>query len=75
MAKSVEQMLRDMHQAEMEGADVVEIRLDCISNFQAHRDLKLLLENKPLQVVIVYRYAPFSSFQYYERFRVTILAS
>ncbi|KAL0425396.1 UNVERIFIED_CONTAM: Bifunctional 3-dehydroquinate dehydratase/shikimate dehydrogenase, chloroplastic [Sesamum radiatum] len=54
MAESVEQMLSDMHQAKMDGADVVEIRLDCISNFQPHRDLKLLLENKPLPVVVVY---------------------
>ncbi|XP_011078708.1 bifunctional 3-dehydroquinate dehydratase/shikimate dehydrogenase, chloroplastic-like [Sesamum indicum] len=54
MAESVEQMLSDMHQAKMEGADVVEIRLGCISNFQPHRDLKLLLENKPLPVVVVY---------------------
>lgn len=54
MAESVEQMLSNMHQAKMEGADVVEIRLGCISNFQPHRDLKLLLENKPLPVVVVY---------------------
>ncbi|KAL0397363.1 UNVERIFIED_CONTAM: Bifunctional 3-dehydroquinate dehydratase/shikimate dehydrogenase, chloroplastic [Sesamum calycinum] len=54
MAESVEQMLSDMHQAKMEGADVVEIRLGCISDFQPHRDLKLLLENKPLPVVVVY---------------------
>ncbi|KAL0429483.1 UNVERIFIED_CONTAM: Bifunctional 3-dehydroquinate dehydratase/shikimate dehydrogenase, chloroplastic [Sesamum radiatum] len=54
MAESVEQMLSGMHQAKTEGADVVEIRLDCITNFQPHRDLKLLLENKPLPVVVVY---------------------
>ncbi|KAL2234365.1 UNVERIFIED_CONTAM: Bifunctional 3-dehydroquinate dehydratase/shikimate dehydrogenase, chloroplastic, partial [Sesamum indicum] len=72
MAESVEQMLSDMHQAKMEGADVVEIRLGCISNFQPHRDLKLLLENKPLPVVVVYGYAPFSSFQYYERFLAAV---
>ncbi|KAK4410860.1 Bifunctional 3-dehydroquinate dehydratase/shikimate dehydrogenase, chloroplastic [Sesamum angolense] len=54
MAESVEQMLSDMHQAKMDGADVVEIRLGCISDFQPHRDLKLLLENKPLPVVVVY---------------------
>ncbi|PIN06543.1 Pentafunctional AROM protein [Handroanthus impetiginosus] len=54
MGQSVEQMLNGMHQAKFEGADVVEIRLDCISNFQPFRDLKLLLENKPLPVVVVF---------------------
>ncbi|KAK6140374.1 hypothetical protein DH2020_025885 [Rehmannia glutinosa] len=55
MAQSVEQMLIEMHQAKMQGADVVEIRLDCINNFEPWRDLKLLLENKPIPVVVVCR--------------------
>ncbi|KAI3445243.1 hypothetical protein Pfo_001908 [Paulownia fortunei] len=55
MAQSVEQLLNDMHQAKMQGADVVEIRLDCIDNFQPGRDLKLLLQNKPIPVVVVCR--------------------
>ncbi|KAK6119146.1 hypothetical protein DH2020_047122 [Rehmannia glutinosa] len=55
MAQSVEQMLKDMHQAKIEGADVVEIMLDCINDFEPPRDLKLLLENKPVPVVVVCR--------------------
>lgn len=56
MAESVEQMLKDMQKAKSEGADIVEIRLDCIKNFQPRKDLEILLRNKPLPVIILYRY-------------------
>lgn len=56
MSQSVEQMVSDMHEAKVQGADVVEIRLDCVKDFRPPQDLKFLLKNKPLPVVIVYRY-------------------
>ncbi|XWS42672.1 hypothetical protein CRYUN_Cryun16bG0034200 [Craigia yunnanensis] len=55
MAQSVEQMVKDMHQAKAEGAQLVEIRLDYIKNFQPHQDIQIILKNKPLPVIIVYR--------------------
>lgn len=55
MAQSVEQMVSDMYQAKAQGADVVEVRLDYIKNFQPRQDLETILRNKPLPVLIVYR--------------------
>ncbi|KAF7138955.1 hypothetical protein RHSIM_Rhsim07G0176900 [Rhododendron simsii] len=55
MSQSVKQMVSDMHEAKAQGADVVEIRLDCVRDFRPHQDLEFLLKNKPLPVVIVYR--------------------
>ena len=55
VAQSVEQMVIDMKQAKAEGADVVEIRLDYIKNFRPRQDLEIILRNKPLPVMIVYR--------------------
>ncbi|KAE8010114.1 hypothetical protein FH972_006507 [Carpinus fangiana] len=55
VAQSVEQMVIDMKQAKAEGADVVEVRLDYIKNFQPRQDLEIILRNKPLPVMIVYR--------------------
>lgn len=56
MSQSVEQMVSDMYRAKAQGADVVEIRLDCVKDFKPPRDVEFILENKPLPVVIVYRY-------------------
>ncbi|OIT28748.1 PREDICTED: bifunctional 3-dehydroquinate dehydratase/shikimate dehydrogenase, chloroplastic-like [Nicotiana attenuata] len=55
MAPSVEQLVHGMLQAKAQGADLVEIRLDGINNFQPQKDLQLLLNNNPLPVLIVYR--------------------
>ncbi|KAJ6996139.1 bifunctional 3-dehydroquinate dehydratase/shikimate dehydrogenase [Populus alba x Populus x berolinensis] len=55
MAESVEQMVIDMHSAKAQGADVVEVRLDCINEFQPSQDLETIIRNKPLPVIIVYR--------------------
>ncbi|KAF5739510.1 hypothetical protein HS088_TW12G00716 [Tripterygium wilfordii] len=55
MAQSVEQMVSDMHRAKAQGADLVEVRLDYINNFQPFPDLEIILKNKPLPVLIVYR--------------------
>lgn len=57
MGQSVEQMVRDMHKAKVEGADLVEVRLDYINNFHPQQDLEIILRNKPLPVMIVYRYS------------------
>ena len=56
MARSVEQMVVDMQSAEAQGADAVEIRLDCIDSFQPSQDLETIIRNKPLPVIIVYRF-------------------
>ncbi|KAE8713291.1 Bifunctional 3-dehydroquinate dehydratase/shikimate dehydrogenase [Hibiscus syriacus] len=55
MAESAEQMVEEMKQAKAEGAQLVEIRLDHINDFQPRRYLPIILENKPLPVVVVYR--------------------
>ncbi|KAG8648208.1 bifunctional 3-dehydroquinate dehydratase/shikimate dehydrogenase, chloroplastic [Manihot esculenta] len=55
MAQSVEQMIADMHSAKKQGADVAEVRLDHINNFQPRQDLETILRNKPLPVLIVCR--------------------
>lgn len=55
MAQSVDQMVSDMGKAKAEGADIVEVRLDSIHSFQPRRDLEIILKNKPLPVLIVYR--------------------
>lgn len=55
MSQSVEQMVSDMYRAKAQGADVVEIRLDCVKDFKPPRDVKFILDNKPLPVVILYR--------------------
>ncbi|XP_062084609.1 bifunctional 3-dehydroquinate dehydratase/shikimate dehydrogenase, chloroplastic-like [Humulus lupulus] len=55
MAKSAEEMVRGMRQAKAQGADVVEIRLDCINNFHPHKDLEIILKDKLLTTLIVYR--------------------
>lgn len=56
MARSVEKMVSDMNQAKAQGADLVEIRLDFIQNFQPHQDLEIILRKKPLPVLVAYRY-------------------
>ncbi|GLT60536.1 hypothetical protein SLA2020_332980 [Shorea laevis] len=55
MAESVEQMVKDMYEAKAQGADVVEVRLDHINNFKPQEELEIILKNKPLPVIIVYR--------------------
>ncbi|KVH92227.1 Aldolase-type TIM barrel [Cynara cardunculus var. scolymus] len=55
MSHSVEQMVSDMYQAKVEGADLVELRLDCLKEFNHQQDLQTLLRRKPLPVAVVYR--------------------
>nr|GEU88503.1 bifunctional 3-dehydroquinate dehydratase/shikimate dehydrogenase, chloroplastic-like [Tanacetum cinerariifolium] len=55
MSEYVEKMVGDMFEAKIEGADMLELRLDCLKDFHPKRDLPTLLSNKPLPVVVVYR--------------------
>ncbi|GMN25216.1 hypothetical protein TIFTF001_000856 [Ficus carica] len=55
MAETIEKMVIQMHQAKAQGADVVEIRLDCVLDFQPRNDLETILRNKPLPVIFVFR--------------------
>ncbi|KAJ4956139.1 hypothetical protein NE237_012922 [Protea cynaroides] len=55
MGMSVEEMMSQMGQAKSQGADLVEIRLDYIKNFQPRQDLEMLLRDKLLPVIIVFR--------------------
>ena len=55
MAQSVEQMVIDMQSSKAQGADVVEVRLDCIDKFRPSQDLETIIRNKPLPVIMVYR--------------------
>ncbi|KAL8117047.1 bifunctional 3-dehydroquinate dehydratase/shikimate dehydrogenase, chloroplastic-like isoform X2 [Apium graveolens] len=55
MSSSVEEMVSDMFKAKAQGADVVELRLDCLKVFDFRRDLRLILSNRPLPVIVVYR--------------------
>ncbi|GKE33349.1 bifunctional 3-dehydroquinate dehydratase/shikimate dehydrogenase, chloroplastic-like protein [Tanacetum coccineum] len=56
MSEYVEKMVGDMFEAKIEGADMLELRLDCLKDFYPKRDLPTLLSNKPLPVVVVYRH-------------------
>ncbi|THU61587.1 hypothetical protein C4D60_Mb07t24890 [Musa balbisiana] len=55
VAKTVEQMMADMAAAKARGADLVEIRLDHLSDFEPRRDLHLLVGDRPLPVLVTYR--------------------
>ncbi|KAK7258766.1 hypothetical protein RIF29_24351 [Crotalaria pallida] len=54
-SQTVEQIVSDMYQAKAQGADLVEVRLDYISNLDRHNDLQTIISNKPLPVLLVYR--------------------
>ncbi|KAJ8490329.1 hypothetical protein OPV22_012050 [Ensete ventricosum] len=55
VSKTVEQMVADMAAAKACGADLIEIRLDHLSNFDPRRDLQLLLGDRPLPALVTYR--------------------
>ncbi|KAF5199225.1 Shikimate dehydrogenase (NADP(+)) [Thalictrum thalictroides] len=44
-----------MIEAKTQGADLVEIRLDYINDFQPRQDLEILFKDKPLPVIVVFR--------------------
>ncbi|GAB2287369.1 hypothetical protein Dimus_021749 [Dionaea muscipula] len=55
MGTSIEQMVMEMRRAKDIGADVVEIRLDCLKTFTPSRDLPLLIKQSPLPTLVTYR--------------------
>ncbi|MED6221692.1 hypothetical protein PIB30_057224 [Stylosanthes scabra] len=55
VAKSVEEALVEMRKAKEIGADVVEVRLDLLKNFNPSHHLQLLIKNRPLPTLITYR--------------------
>ena len=55
MAESVDEMLIQMIKAKELGADVVEIRLDFLKNFNPHSDLEILINQSLLPTIITYR--------------------
>eukprot|EP01018_Ginkgo_biloba_P010731 Gb_22470 [translate_table: standard] len=55
VAHSLEETLKQMHQAKFDGADVIEIRIDHLRNFNPTVDMEILLKNRPLPTIITYR--------------------
>ncbi|KAK9291764.1 hypothetical protein L1049_019714 [Liquidambar formosana] len=55
MGTTVDQMLLEMRKAREIGADVVEIRLDCLRNFSPRQDLEILIKQSPLPTLVTYR--------------------
>lgn len=55
MAESADQMVLDMRKAKANGADVVEIRLDCLKSFSPRQDLEFLIRECPLLTLFTYR--------------------
>ncbi|MED6115600.1 hypothetical protein PIB30_092214 [Stylosanthes scabra] len=54
-AKTVEEALVEMRKAKEVGADLVEVRLDLLKNFNPSHHLQLLIKNRPLPTLITYR--------------------
>ncbi|XP_057960560.1 bifunctional 3-dehydroquinate dehydratase/shikimate dehydrogenase, chloroplastic-like [Malania oleifera] len=55
MGTTVDQMLIEMRKAKEIGADLVEIRLDCLRTFSPPQDLQILIKQSPLPTLITYR--------------------
>ncbi|KAM1837441.1 hypothetical protein EV1_019023 [Malus domestica] len=55
MAESVDKMVIDMGKAKALGADLVEIRLDHLKDFNCNEDLKILIKESPLPTLVTYR--------------------
>lgn len=56
MAETVDKMVIDMGLAKACGADLVEIRLDSLKDFNPHGDLKTLIKECPLPTLFTYRF-------------------
>lgn len=56
MGDSVGEMLVDTGKAKASGADLVEIRLDCLKNCSPHEDLKTIIKHCPLPTLFTYRF-------------------
>uniref|UniRef100_A0A2N9IW41 shikimate dehydrogenase (NADP(+)) n=1 Tax=Fagus sylvatica TaxID=28930 RepID=A0A2N9IW41_FAGSY len=55
MGTTVDQMLIEMGKAKEIGADVVEIRLDCLRKFNPRQDLEILIKCSSLPTLVTYR--------------------
>lgn len=55
MGESVSQMLTDMAKAKASEADLVEIRIDYLKDFNPQLDLEKLIKHSPLPTLITYR--------------------
>ncbi|OMO98402.1 Dehydroquinase class I [Corchorus olitorius] len=55
MADSIEKMAIDMAKAKASTADLVEIRLDSLKNFNPREDLQALIRQSPLPTLFTYR--------------------
>uniref|UniRef100_A0A5B7BJ48 shikimate dehydrogenase (NADP(+)) n=1 Tax=Davidia involucrata TaxID=16924 RepID=A0A5B7BJ48_DAVIN len=55
MGTTVDQMLIEMRKAKEIGADIVEIRLDCLRQFSPRQDLEILIKRSPLPTLVTYR--------------------
>jgi 3-dehydroquinate dehydratase/shikimate dehydrogenase len=56
MGTTVDQMLIEMGKAKEIGADVVEIRLDCLRKFNPRQDLEILIKRSSLPTLVTYRF-------------------
>lgn len=57
LGTTITQMLIDMQRAKGIGADLIEIRLDCLRSFNPRPDLETLLKQSPLPTIVTYRYS------------------
>ncbi|KAH9329302.1 hypothetical protein KI387_001410, partial [Taxus chinensis] len=55
VAHSVEEMVSQMQQAHIQGADCVELRIDHLKNFNPQVDLQTLLKSRTLPAIVTYR--------------------
>lgn len=56
MGESVDKMVVDMGKANASGADLVEIRLDGLKNFNPHENIKTLIKESPVPTLFTYRF-------------------
>uniref|UniRef100_A0A0D3B9Z2 shikimate dehydrogenase (NADP(+)) n=2 Tax=Brassica oleracea var. oleracea TaxID=109376 RepID=A0A0D3B9Z2_BRAOL len=55
MGDSVDEMVTETCKAQELGADLVEIRLDCLKQFNPLEDLKIIIQKSPLPTLFTYR--------------------
>lgn len=57
MGETVEKMVLDIQKAKLNGADLVEIRLDSLSTFNPHQDLNTFIQqHHSLPFLFTYRF-------------------
>lgn len=55
VANSVEEIVIQMHQAKADGADIIELRLDHLHNFNPNTHLQIILNQRLLPIIVTYR--------------------